>query len=374
MKIAFVSPFPVFPATGGNRARTLSMINAVAAMGYDVHFVLLPSRHLGDVDLDAHRDRYGPRFQLLNRPAMAEMRYLAGRALAKARRKVMRSPYRVSSVDEIYFRPFTQQLAAIHALEKFDAVVVQYAEFSAALSAFPNARLIIDTHDSFHGQMPAQEERRGLARAHDVIAIQEDEAATFRRALSGEPARVIVISHLIEPGDCVSTEPCMGATFIGSDFRQNNESLSWFIAEVLPLIRDQEPAFQLRIAGSVGNAVGDAPGVIKLGRVARFEDAFVDSPILVNCITSGTGVKIKLLDAFGAGIPVVSTELGVKGIERRFLAGTRVVADGRADLYAQATLELYRDREARATLSTANRIISQEWNNLQGARLKELLA
>ena len=373
-KIAFVSPFPIFPTTGGNRARTLSMMRAAAEMGHEVHFILLPSRHLGDFDQAAHEAAYGARFHLLRRPAWQEKLYLARRAQAKILRRLTRSSFRVSSVDEIYFSPFSGQIRALDRQENFDIAITQYVEFSAALAAFATPRRMLDTHDSFQGQMPEAEERRGLLRARDVIAIQDAEAALFRQMLGAEADRVCVISHFIETRQPVPAEPCTGATFIGSDFRQNNVSLTWFIEEVLPLIRREEPDFVLHVAGSVGRAVPDAPGVIKLGRVPAFEDAFARSPILVNSITLGTGIKIKLLEAFGAGLPVVSTALGVKGIEAEDLQGTLVVPDNDPVQFAQETLRLFRDPALRAALAAENIRIRDRWNALQNKRLAECLS
>ncbi|GAB4362271.1 MAG: glycosyltransferase family 4 protein [Oricola sp.] len=373
-KIAFVSPFPIFPATGGNRVRTLSMMKAAADMGHDVHFILLPSRQLGEFDRAAHEAAYGSRFHLLRRPAISECRYLARRAAAKTARKLSGSPFRVSSVDEIYFEPFTGQIRELDRRERFDVAIVQYVDFTRALEAFSSALRIVDTHDSFQGQMAESEERRGLLRADNVIAIQDAEAGLFREMLGSQADRVCVISHFIETGEPVDTAPCEGATFIGSDFRQNNASLTWFIEQVLPIIRSHEPGFRLHVAGSVGKAVPDAPGVVKMGRVPRFGDAFVNSPILVNCITMGTGIKIKLLEAFGAGLPVVSTALGVKGIDPGSLKGTVVVEDGNAAHFAEQTLNLFRDPARRARMAAENLAISGSWNALQAGRLASLLA
>jgi glycosyltransferase involved in cell wall biosynthesis len=373
-KIAFVSSIPLFPTTGGNRARTLSMMRAAADLGHEIHFVFLPSRRQGDFDKAAHESAYGTRFNILNRTPLQESLYLLVRAVKKLKRKVFRSRFRVSSVDETYFKPFSTQLRALDQLEKFDVVIVQYVYFSAALDAFHTAWRIIDTHDSFHGTLPSSEERRGLLRADTVIAIQNDEAEIFRQLLDDNVGRVQVVSHFIEAKQIAVSEPCIGATFIGSNFDQNNHSLTWFIDKVMPIIRSEEPDFTLRVAGSVGDAVPDAPGVVKLGRVEIFQDAFISCPILVNSITRGTGVKIKLLEAFGAGVPVVSTALGVKGINCEYLKGTLVVPDGNENLFAEQTLRLFRDQKLRNQLSLENIKIRDQWNSVQKSSFRKVLA
>lgn len=373
-RLAFISSFPLLPASGGNRVRVLTMMRTLEAQGHETHFILMPSRQMGSFDEAAHREQFGERFHLLERPVAGEALYLVERGAAKLRRVLMRSRLRLSSVDETYFNGFTPQITALDAKCHFDAVIVQYVGFSRALEAFGRRTMkMIDTHDSFVGQMPAEEERRGLLRADRVIAIQEQEAQVFRRLLQTEAGRVVTVSHLIDGGDAIPTGECGGAAFIGSDFEQNNVSLTWFIREVLPRIRARVPDFVLSVAGSVGRAVPDADGVRKLGFVDEVRDAFRAAPILVNCITRGTGVKIKLLEAFGAGVPVVSTALGVEGIPERHLGGTLVCPDGDAEAFADATLALFRDAAARARLAAENLAIARAWNAEQVEALRGLV-
>lgn len=376
-KIAFISPIPLFPAEGGNRVRLLNLLRAARDLGHEVHFILMPSRQLGAFDEAAHRAFFpGGRFRLLSRPSLGEAFYLLRRSAYAARRRLTRSPLRLSDVDETYFNGFTAQIRRLDAATGFDVAVVLYVAFSRALEAFGDkTRRLLDTQDSFAGQMPAAEEARGLARADAVIAIQEHEAALFRQLLASvaSPAAVITVGHFIDTRDALQTELCEGAAFIGSDFRQNNVSLGWFIEEVLPLIRREAPSFRLNVAGSVGRAVPDADGVVKLGRVAHFMDAFARTPILVNAITMGTGQKIKLLEAFGCGLPAVSTELGVDGLPAPDRAGVQVVPNGDAAAFAAATLELYHSAARRRELGEASHAIARRWNAQQRAALDSCL-
>ena len=64
------------------------------------------------------------------------------------------------------------QIERIDRDNSFDAVIVQYVHFSKAFSGFSRALKVIDTHDSFSGQMPSREEVRGFLRADHLIAIQ----------------------------------------------------------------------------------------------------------------------------------------------------------------------------------------------------------
>jgi GT2 family glycosyltransferase/glycosyltransferase involved in cell wall biosynthesis len=108
--------------------------------------------------------------------------------------------------------------------------------------------------------------------------------------------------------------------FLGS-FRHlpNQEALRWLIEYVLPRVSAARPAARLIVAGS------DPPPNYSLPEPARSSvelAGFVEDvrePLsryaLFLCpILSGSGVRVKLLEAFAAGIPVVSTRLGAEGL------------------------------------------------------------
>jgi glycosyltransferase involved in cell wall biosynthesis len=375
MKIAFVSPFPLCPATGGNRVRTLHMVKTCKERGHEVHFIFMPSRQMGDFDPQAHVALLGPgNFHCLERCQVADAAYYIGRAIWKARRKLTRSQFLQSDIDETYFSGFTSQLRKLERQHGFDVVIAQYVTFTRAFDAFgPHAFRIVDTQDSFAGGIPMAEERRGLLRAHRVLAIQDREAEYFRRLLPPSTNTVSVVSHIIDIDEPLDLSQCAGAAFIGSDFLQNNQSLAWFVDNVLPLVRQHEPNFRLFVSGTICRQLADAPGVVKYGVVPRFRDAFREGPILVNSITQGTGVKIKLLEAFGHGIPAVSTKFGVDGIRPSDLHGVLVTPDGDPSAFADAVLRLYRDKQERIERGRAALQTAASWNDRELAALTDSL-
>ncbi len=109
--------------------------------------------------------------------------------------------------------------------------------------------------------------------------------------------------------------------FLGS-FRHtpNQVALDWFTREVLPLVIEKLPDARLLVAGSdppPRHAFHDAANVIDLlGFVDDIQPLFSNCAVFVCPIRSGSGVRVKLLEAFASGIPVVSTTLGAEGLAR----------------------------------------------------------
>jgi glycosyltransferase involved in cell wall biosynthesis len=107
--------------------------------------------------------------------------------------------------------------------------------------------------------------------------------------------------------------------FLGS-FRHdpNRIALDWFLRHVLPLIVAREPRARLVVAGSdppPPHAYADYSAHVEmLGYVEDVREPLSQYSVFVCPILSGSGVRVKLLEAFAAGIPAVSTKIGAEGL------------------------------------------------------------
>ena len=106
--------------------------------------------------------------------------------------------------------------------------------------------------------------------------------------------------------------------FLGS-FRHlpNLEALHWFVHRVLPPIRAVEPRARLIVIGAEPpprHSLPEAEAIDLIGFVEDVREPLARYSVFVCPILSGSGVRVKLLEAFAAGIPVVSTRLGAEGL------------------------------------------------------------
>lgn len=109
--------------------------------------------------------------------------------------------------------------------------------------------------------------------------------------------------------------------FLGS-FRHlpNQEALDWFVRKVLPRIRGDEPRARLVVIGSdppPRHSLPDAEAIDLVGFVEDIRVPLGRYALFICPILSGSGVRVKLLEAFASGIPVVSTRLGAEGLAER---------------------------------------------------------
>ncbi len=107
--------------------------------------------------------------------------------------------------------------------------------------------------------------------------------------------------------------------FVGS-FRHapNVEALEWFTAEVFPQILEVRPSVLLVVVGAeLPNTLrhlAEHPNVQLMGFVEDVRAPLLKCKVFLCPVLSGSGVRVKLLEAFACGIPAVSTTMGAEGL------------------------------------------------------------
>lgn len=101
------------------------------------------------------------------------------------------------------------------------------------------------------------------------------------------------------------------------DWLPNVEGIQTFINKYYPGIKRENPGITLHLAGkSMPNTMMDNPELdIKIyGQVPDSGKFMQALDVLIVPIESGSGIRIKVLEAMASGIPVIATSTGIKGI------------------------------------------------------------
>jgi O-antigen biosynthesis protein len=127
----------------------------------------------------------------------------------------------------------------------------------------------------------------------------------------------------------------------------NQEGLNWFTQKVLPAVLREKPHARLVIVGSeppAPHSLPNLPDNIDLrGFVEDVREPLSRYAVFVCPILSGSGMRVKLLEAFAAGIPVISTPLGAEGLTEKDGEICALAEDPLE--FAQKIVELFDDSE-----------------------------
>jgi glycosyltransferase involved in cell wall biosynthesis len=95
------------------------------------------------------------------------------------------------------------------------------------------------------------------------------------------------------------------------------------------------------VAGSICEKLKPRPGIELLGRVRNAAQAHADFLVSINPMPSGTGLKVKTVEAMACGRPVVATPAGCAGL-RAYREQGLIEANDAAS-FAEAVLTWLRD-------------------------------
>jgi GT2 family glycosyltransferase/glycosyltransferase involved in cell wall biosynthesis len=169
----------------------------------------------------------------------------------------------------------------------------------------------------------------------------------------------------------------MTLLFIGS-FRHtpNAEALQWFLKHVFGQVRAARPGVKLIVIGSDPPPRHSLPKAhaeaIELrGFVDDVHEPLRRHAVFLCPILSGSGVRVKLLEAFASGIPCVSTYLGAEGIADR--DGDLCALADEPGAFAQKIVRLLDNpSEAAAMAARARARVECDWD--MAVRTRRLFA
>ncbi len=154
--------------------------------------------------------------------------------------------------------------------------------------------------------------------------------------------------------------------FLGS-FRHlpNRRALEWFLEAVLPHVLAERPGARLIVVGSEPppvHSLGAHPEAVELrGFVDDVREPLSRYSVFLCPILSGSGVRVKLLEAFASGIPSVSTRIGAEGLAEQDGEFCFLTDDPTA--FADRVLQLLRSpSDAAEMVKRARHEVEENWD------------
>ncbi len=212
-------------------------------------------------------------------------------------------------------------------------------------------------------------ERRIVRRFDAACVVSRLELASLRDWGSAGSCSVELVPNGV---DCTRNHPGLASpqpnhlVYNGSlTYSANYDAMHWFLSEIYPLIKPQQPDVRLTITGStegvdLAGLALDA-GVRLTGYVEDIRLPVAESTVAIAPIRQGGGTRLKILEAMALGTPVVATTKGAEGLD--VIDGEHILLADTPQAFAKAVVELLTNGETRARLARqARRLVETQYD------------
>jgi Glycosyl transferases group 1/Glycosyl transferase 4-like domain len=203
-----------------------------------------------------------------------------------------------------------------------------------------------------------QWEARAVRRSNATMALTKEDTAQLA-ALSCEPEKVHHVPAPFPTKLASVRAPALAGTppvvlFGGAGWLPSREGTRWFIRDIWPAVSERLPGAVLHIFGPVSSARGRV-GVVAHAMPPESSVVFVAGAVLVVPLRVASGVRMKILEAWARGIPVVATPEAAQGLEAA--DGSELLLARDAIAFATALESLTSNRELREGLVRNARVL-----------------
>jgi glycosyltransferase involved in cell wall biosynthesis len=368
----FLVPEAPYPLAGGGALRTASLIHGLAR-SYELDLIIFRQPMAPDPR------RLMPA-GLAQRVAVIDLpvnrRTLAARGVRNAVRLIRQVP---PLVDR--FSGFEREVAAAVDGRRYELAIIEHfwcAGYWEQLSGVAD-RVVLDLHnveselhescalaeggaEGFAHRMFARAalelERTWLPRFSVILAASAADGDLIRKRSGRAPVTVYPNAIPLPPLPTVTREHVI--VFSGNlEYHPNTSAVRFFRLEVWPRLRDRWPDLIWRLVGRNPQAIQQwTKGDARIQVTGPVDDAITElarAQVGVAPILAGSGTRLKILEAWGAGLPVVSTTLGAGGLAAKD-GEHLLLADG-GEPFARAVTRLLQDPKLREQLGGGGRFL-----------------
>ncbi len=205
-----------------------------------------------------------------------------------------------------------------------------------------------------------------LARYDLLTAVSEAEALAVEAIVGGGKAVAVVPNGVATADFCLQTKPkgVPGRLIYNGalSYSPNKDAVLWFVKTILPKITEKVPEAHLIVTGRSESApieLVNHPQVQLTGFVPDLKPTLAEAMVCVTPLRSGGGTRLKILEAWAAGIPVVATTIGAAGLEGSRDGEHLLLADT-PDAFAHKTVLLLQNEALCQKIAGQARTLAEE--------------
>lgn len=381
MRILFLSQLVPYPADAGPKVRSLHVLEYLASAGHDITLVAF-SR---DTDTQQSIDHLGTFCSNvytvpIKRSITQDIQYFV-------KSLIQRSPFLIA---RDYDNNMFELLRALVLENDFDAIhadqlwMAPYA-LAAQKCTKKRVKMVLDQHNAVYlvpermgqnsnnpikrmfldmeGEKLAEYEISVCAQFDHVVWVTDEDREALRRIPNSQADLISgpTIPICVDPNSKKMIQRVPNAkrvTFLGGlHWPPNAEGMVWFYKEVWPSIHQQVPEAVLTVIGKnppVELMNGTHQSSIEVtGYVDDPTPYLEETAVFIVPLHSGGGMRVKIIDGWSWGLPIVSTTIGAEGID--YLADDNIKISDTAEDFAEVTINLLEDEFTANVLAAAGR-------------------
>ena len=285
---------------------------------------------------------------------------------------------------------FAGRLRQILEQEKFDVVHVDsifLTPYVPLIRKYSNARVMVRAHNVEHliwqrlSQSCSQVLKRWYLkhlsltlRAYElehindydgVVCVTRNDADYFKANGCRKPIAVIPFGVEIKTLPSMEVEPDTLFHIGAMDWLPNQESVDWLLEEIWPAIHAEIPQAKLYLAGRKMPEQlmrTQQEGVTVEGEVPDALRFIASKKINIVPLRSGSGIRVKIIEAMSVGKTVITTTVGAEGIE--YTNGENIlIANTPQEFAAQVKHCLTDDEFCRRVGENAARLVAEKYES-----------
>ena len=340
-----------YPPLGGSALRNWQNINIMQTMGPVAVVSVVSEKLRGE-------GKTPPGVEIWHNYYFEEL--LKGRSLfRKIKDKLwLLQPAHHPWSNQLYGQVVVKQIEEVLAEFKPSYVILEELWFYPYLSLFKNygCRVIYDAHNietflrrEMHSSLPPKEMQgnlkgklslrqieaieRKLLNQVDQVWVCSHEDASLLQKLAKRKVDTHVVSNGVNPeyyesvllGQCnlpegLPPEPQTLIFTASYTYEPNLIAMKLLVDEIYPRLRKMHPHCRLLLVGRnptnyMKRIAQEEPGIVVTGKVEDIRPYLGAASVMVVPLFEGGGTRLKILEAFAAGLPVVSTSKGAEGIK-----------------------------------------------------------
>lgn len=387
--LAFLTPYLPWPPDTGGKNRSYNILRALAqAFTIDLCTVqqgpIPDDRVIREMCRSVHhlwvppgRVRWGWRGALLSPSAITVRAFHSRRSIAEAAAALSAFWHDAIFIDELVMAPYARYLPSY--VPRVVMIHKPDFDYQRDMARQTSGRLRL--YHLLEAAKLRRVARTVLAQVEAAVLCSPEDDQRLQ-GLGGR-ARRVVIPNGVDVDYCLPAQAAAPAPptmlYVGTmNYPPNIDALLYFHRTIYARIVADVPDVRLLIVGKdptpAVRALARPPAITVTGTVDDVRPYYDRSHVSIVPLRIGGGTRLKILESFAMGVPVVSTRVGIEGIQARD-GEEAMIADDPAE-FAQRTVQLLRDDSLRLRMAAQARRLAETryaWSLLTPPLIDEML-